>query len=149
MTEQLPTNSGDPDPTDLAAFSRDLSLRLVSRILKRARTNAGIKQTELAATTGLSQPAVSAIEVGSYLPSIEVARSLAEAVNLPVIDLLDPIAVAPFLAALDAPTPALQARIEAVTEAYDDYTALVVAGLDHTNAVDQIAASLETTEAAA
>lgn len=149
MTEQLPATSGEPDPTDLAAFARDLSLRLVSRNLKRARTNAGIKQTELAATTGLSQPAVSAIEVGSYLPSIDVAQRLAEAVHVPVLDLLDPIAVAPTLAVLGVITPELEARMATFADAYDDYTALVVAGLDHAAAVDQIAASLEPTEAAA
>jgi len=149
VTEQLPATSGDPDPTALAAFSRDLSLRLVSRNLKRARTAAGILQTELASTTGLSQPAVSAIEVGSYLPSIDVAQRLAEAVDMPVIDLLDPIAVAPTLTALGATTPALEARIAAFTDAYDDYVALVVAGLDHTTAVDQVADGLEPSEAAA
>ena len=63
----------------------------VGRAVQEARTARGLTQTELAQALGVSQPSVSAWEVGRALPSSEVLIRIADELGLDLGKLADPL----------------------------------------------------------
>jgi transcriptional regulator with XRE-family HTH domain len=60
----------------------------IGRRVRQARKNAGYSQDELAKILGLTQGAISKIERGAIYPSVVTAMHLAEALSIPLVDLL-------------------------------------------------------------
>jgi putative transcriptional regulator len=59
----------------------------VLNALKETRTSCGMTQERLAELTGLARQSVISIERGRFLPTIETALRLADALNVTVEDL--------------------------------------------------------------
>ena len=60
----------------------------VSEKLKKVRKEKKISQELLEARSGVSQSAISAIELGKHTPSIETLEMLAKGLRIPVSDLI-------------------------------------------------------------
>ncbi|RWE64693.1 helix-turn-helix transcriptional regulator [Mesorhizobium sp.] len=67
----------------------DLKARIAVR-LKAVRKSRELTQNELADRTGRSVDAISNIERAKSLPSLEMLRALAEALDLPIVEFFMP-----------------------------------------------------------
>ncbi|MGI5186775.1 helix-turn-helix domain-containing protein [Promicromonospora sp. CA-289599] len=65
---------------DLAGQEAELKLRLAELVYK-ARTGAGLSQTELARRVGTSQPVISSIENGAQVPTVPTLFRIARALD--------------------------------------------------------------------
>lgn len=86
FNEYLDGYKEDASPEDLAEFAAKLEhFELVSSLIER-RKELHMSQTELAATSGLSQPEISRIESGATNPTVgtlvKLARGLGSRIRL-------------------------------------------------------------------
>ncbi len=72
----------------MGARSTDLRATFAQRF-RAARRLAGMSQADVAARTGLQPSAISHLESGKRMPSLETLRAVADAVGASVDDLLD------------------------------------------------------------
>lgn len=63
-------------------------VRAFAAVLKRLRRDAGLSQTRLAEASGVSLRYVAALEAASYQPSITVMQELAQALGLPLSEMM-------------------------------------------------------------
>jgi transcriptional regulator with XRE-family HTH domain len=66
--------------------------RVIGRNVKAVRTAAALTQKGLGDKTGLSIPAISRLEGGAdHLPSVATLKKIADALEVPICKLLDPV----------------------------------------------------------
>lgn len=79
------------DPEWRAAYDAADATRAAARALLRARQEAGLSQTELAARSGTAQAVISRIERGAVSPSLDTLSRIAKGLGMRPLVTLQPI----------------------------------------------------------
>lgn len=79
------------DPEWRAAYEAADATREAARALLRARQEAGLSQTELAARSGTAQAVISRIERGAVSPSLDTLSKIAKGLGMRPLVTLQPI----------------------------------------------------------
>lgn len=79
------------DPEWRAAYEAADATREAARALFRARQEAGLSQTELAAKSGTAQAVISRIERGAVSPSLDTLSKIAKGLGMRPLVTLQPI----------------------------------------------------------
>jgi DNA-binding XRE family transcriptional regulator len=81
-----PTTSGEAVGAKIISPER----RLFAENFRQARIAAGLSQTDVHELTGLTQPYISEVETCVSNPTLDIAAKLANAVRVPLYELLKP-----------------------------------------------------------
>jgi HTH-type transcriptional regulator, competence development regulator len=77
-------------PRKKAPISKEADAKTVGDRVRDARVKAGLSQSQLARLCGMVQSRIAEIEAGESDPRLSTVRRVAEALSIPISDLLPP-----------------------------------------------------------